>query len=188
MAAAAKKAAPKVSPPAPQAPAAATPLAPKVAPVLNLDRQRDPKGVPSDLTVSPDGRAYETMQYTLPIGHRFEDLLTPSYWSSAAYKMKSITGVGTYAGSIIEVRARDLSFYGRLFVRDVSDRALVVEVLERHEIGLQELKSDKFEARWDDSQKGYDIIRKSDRAIVGYAKDFKTKDAVQSWIDKTMDI
>lgn len=166
------------------APTAPVPIKP---PKMDLNRKVDPKARESEITMQVDGHKCARVEFWLRPEHTLEDALRPEFWSQVAYKFqRPIAAEGNYAGSIIEVRYPDLTLYAELFVRAVQARGLLVDLLFKKEIGLQEIASDKFESRWDETKRGYDIIRMSDREIVGDAKDFPTKDAVQNWLDKTV--
>lgn len=158
---------------------------PRPEPVLNLRRSTTAKARESDITLQTDGHKCVHVEFWLKPEYSLEDALAPEFWSQVAYKFqRAISTEGNYAGSIIEVRTHDLTMYARLFVRAVQKRGLVVHLLDSHYIGLQELKSDRFEARWNAQAKGYDIIRKLDKEVIGQARDFQTKDQVQAWLDR----
>jgi hypothetical protein len=154
-------------------------------PRLELDRKNLPKAISPDLHMMPEGHKTTRVEYWMKPTHSFSDLLEPEYWAFVAHRFqKPLDNAGTYAGSIIEVRPYDMRFYARLFVRAVLKTGLIVSVLEHTEVGLQELTSEAIEVIWDTTVQGYDIIRKSDREVVGRAKDFKTLDQVQAWADR----
>ncbi len=69
-------------------------------------------------------------------------------------------------------------------MRVVQKSGLKVQLLRSHEIGLQKVEGRGHEVRWDNSVKGFDLIRNSDREIVGRARDFSTKEAAQAWLDR----
>jgi hypothetical protein len=132
------------------------------------------------------GHGYGRWEVTQPVGHTFEDLLRPEYWSHHARKLgpDPMTGRKSALGSILEIRTEDHSYYAELYVRDVADRALDVRVSkEPIPLGIQgEVETRKFKTRLNASTRKKDIIRKVDGVVVGSAP---TNEAAKDWIDKT---
>lgn len=161
-----------------------------IAPVYNpakmdLDRVKLPKARDSELIMQPDGHRCAHVEFWLRPDLTLEDALEPEFWSQVAYKFtRPISSEGNYAGSIIELRAQDLSFYAELFVRVVSKTGLQVVLLRSHKIGLQKVVAPGYTVRWNAHACGYDLIRDSDRQLVGRAKDFPTKERAQAWLDR----
>ena len=167
-----------------QSKAAAVPHKP-LPPKMNLNRMTMAKARDSELIMQPDGHRCARVEYWLKPEHTLEDTLKSEFWSQVAYKFyRPVLAEGDYAGTIIEIRTQDLSLYAELFVRVVRKSGLEVQLLTSYEIGLQNVVAPGYEVRWSDRVCGYDIIRNSDREIVGQAKDFRTKEAAQVWLDR----
>lgn len=140
-----------------------------------------------NFSITEAGFQFATIHVKQPVGHTVEDALKPEYWVHHARYLKAPpnTGQSDLVGSKIELRALDHSHYAELYVRAVHDNTLVVQLLrDAVYLGLQKAGDDAFEVRWNVGNRGYDVIRESDRAIV--ASKLATKDAAQEWIDKTM--
>lgn len=129
---------------------------------------------------------YARFSARLPQDATFEDALKPEFWVHVAHQLqkKAVTGEPDKAGAVIEVRTVDHAFYAELYVRAVHERGLTVGILrEPVYFNKREVSSDKFDIRWNVGNRGYDIVRKSDKEIV--ASGLKTKDAAAEWITKT---
>lgn len=160
-------------------------VAPKPKPDIRIDRDSVRKAKAPNLATSPDGHKCVRVEYWLPEGHDYEDVKNPIYWSNVTTSfLKPISTEGTYAGSIICVRPSDHRFYAELYVTEVTKSSVYVEELFYKQFGpsLEDVKSDKWTVRWNEADKGYDIIRRIDKAIVGNAKDFRRLEAVQRWL------
>lgn len=122
---------------------------------------------------------------TLPVGWAFEECLKPEFWVNIAPKFKKdqFTNGPEKTGAVVTIRTADHAFYAELYVRAVRERDLIVSIVkEPVYFGPKEVQSDKYETRWNVGKRSYDIIRKSDKEIVGEAK---TKEGVVDWIAKT---
>lgn len=154
---------------------------------LTIERDYSRKAKQSHLCLNPDGHKAVRVEYWLPSTHEYEDTLNPNYWGSVSTLFsRAISTANSFAGSIICVRKPDHSFYAELYVTEVTKGAVFVEPLFYKEFGLQlsDLKSSKVTVQWNEPVGGYDIIRNSDKAIIGQAKEFKRLDAVKNWLDK----
>ncbi len=161
-------------------------------PKMNLDRKEAPKARESDLNMNPDGNRFGTIQFMLQPGHTIEDVLHSEFWAQVAHNFtRPSHSEGNYAGSIIEIRNRENTVYVDLWVLAVMERGLLVEIMKPDADGVcrfgpkEVIRPEDFEARWNVSKKGFDIIRLSDNEIVGDGKNFPTKKLVNDWIDKT---
>jgi len=134
--------------------------------------------------------AYANLSATLPVGWTVEDALKPEFWVHVTDMLQKtpVTNEPDKAGAIIELRTVDHAFYARVYVRAVQERGLIVQLLgEPVYFGPKEVKAaSQFEVRWNVGKRGFDIIRKSDREIVGDGSKIPTKEAAQDWIDKTL--
>lgn len=129
---------------------------------------------------------YATFSATLPEGHTIEDVLQPEYWVHVAGKLgkNTYTNEPDKTGAIIEIRTVDHAFYARLYVRAVQERGLIVQLIEGPVLlGQKQVTSAGYETSWNVGKRGFDIIRKSDRAIVADASKIKTKEQAQAWIN-----
>ena len=125
----------------------------------------------------------ERMAVTLPAGWTFEDTLKPEFWSQVVYRFKAENGKD-YAGRLIEVYTEDHAFYAELYVRAVRERDIIVAVArDPVYFGPRDMKTPGYEVRWNLGRKLHEIIRKSDKEIVGAEK---TRELAQEWIDKTI--
>ena len=76
-------------------------------------------------------------------------------------------------------------------MRAVQKNSLVVSLLKSDQdgiawVGVQKKLDDTspFEVRWNVGKRGYDVLRKSDKQIVGEAARLKTKEQAFAWIDE----
>lgn len=116
--------------------------------------------------------ASQRWNVTLPVGVPFKALLRPAAWAQVAHRFKAdpLSGLRSRVNDIIEVRTEDSRFYGELYVMAVRDQSLYVAVLrEPVDLKVAETEKEKFQMRWNVGTQGYDIIRQSDKAIVGSA-------------------
>ena len=139
------------------------------------------------------GQFYEDFQARLPVGVTVKDALRPEFWVHVVhlFKPNPTTGTGDATGSVIELRTEDHAFYARLYVRAVQERGLVVELMSPDKAGVCYFGPKKiaygegFKTRWNVGKKGFDIIRKSDKEIVGDGAKFPTKEMANDWILET---
>jgi hypothetical protein len=134
--------------------------------------------------------SYARFSVTLPLGWTIEDAMRPEFWTNVTHRLarQPQTGEPAKVGTIIELRAVDHSFYAELYVRAVMQHGLTV-ALTREPVffGPKAVKDSPFEMRWNVGKRGYDIIGRSDKIIVGDGSQFPTKEAAQAWISSTMD-
>lgn len=133
--------------------------------------------------------AYAKMSATLPVGHTFKDALRPEYWVNVAYMLAAtpVTNEPDRAGAVIEVRTADHSFYAELYVRGVPEQGLIVSVLrEPVYFGPKQDGTPQFDLRWNLGKRGFDVLRKSDGAIVGDGTKFPTKEMALKWVEDTV--
>jgi len=157
------------------------------APVVEKPVDRKPPFAIKDSSFALSEQKYGVFSATLPVGVTLEEALRTEAWAHVCHMLQKqpYTGEAALTGAIIEVRTEDHAFYARLYVRAVQERGLVVSLIGEPEwFGPKEIKSKTYETRWNIGHKGYDIIRKSDREIVGDASKFPTREAAQNWIDK----
>lgn len=130
--------------------------------------------------------AYATIQVRQPVGHTIEDALRPEYWVHHSHRLKAnpITGQADWAGAKLELHIDDHSHYAELYVRAVMERALIVQIINGpHYLGIKSAETTGYEDRWNVGRRGFDVIRKSDRQIVGH---FPTRELAKAWIDETL--
>jgi len=132
--------------------------------------------------------AFATFSVILPAGWEIDQILNPSAWSHVASIFDRTPGTADApkVGSTIEVRTQDHAFYAVLYVRAVREQALDVQVIHGPiMLGTQaENTSKAFKMRWNAKQRGFDVIRISDNAVVGSAAQLKKKEDALAWIDK----
>lgn len=159
-------------------------------PADSMVRHDRPKALLAKQLCPPEHR-YGRMHVTLPVGWTIEDALKPEFWANVANQFRKVemTNDPDRIGTIIELRTIDHAFYAEVYVRAVQERGLVVQLLgEPVYFGPKAVESTAFEVRWNVARRGYDIIRKSDREIVGEAAKFPTREAAQDWIEKTLKV
>lgn len=172
--------------------ALATPGPKAVTPGVERSKVEAPHVLPNvnnRFSITESGYTYAEIDVTQPIGHSVEDALRPEYWVHHAGKLKAraFTGEADRAGAIIRLRTDDHAYFAQLYVRAVQDRGLVVQLMgEPVVLGARVAESASFEVKWNVGKRGFDIIRKSDREIVGDGSKFPTRELAQEWIDKTM--
>lgn len=145
-------------------------------------------GAPERFSVRESSFAYPEVDVTMPIGHTVEDALRAEYWANHAHKMKrpTFSAGPDWSGTILHLRSDDHAFYAKLYVRAVKQASLIVsQIGDVTYFGPKEVKSKGYESRWNVGKQGWNIIRKSDREIVGFGK---TKEEVQLWIDEAMKV
>lgn len=134
--------------------------------------------------------AYADISVTMPVGHTIEDALKPEYWSHVAHRLQQnvLTGAPDRSGAIIRLRSEDHAFFAKLYVRAVRKDSLEVALIgEPTYFGPKGgTKSDKYDTRWNVGARGYDVVRKSDGAIVGRAADLKLKEDAVAFIRDTL--
>ena len=143
--------------------------------------------------IAESGHLYGHFDVKLPLGITVKDALRPEFRVPVVHLFKPtpITGAGDATGSVIELRTEDHAFYAQLYVRAVQERGLVVELMAPDKAGVcyfgpkKVANGEAFETRWNVGKRGYDIIRKSDREIVGDGTKFPTKEMANDWIVKT---
>jgi hypothetical protein len=129
------------------------------------------------------------MSVSLPVGWTFEDTLKPEFWVNVAhlFHKQPHTNEPDKAGAVIEIRTEDHAFYAELYVRAVQERGFIVATLrEPVYFGPKKTAVPGFKTRWNVGARGYDIIRLSDKEIVGHAADFKVKEHALAWIEDTI--
>ena len=159
------------------------PTAPPVPPLLTYKLQeRD--------FVLDETFVYGRSAVTLPLGVAFEDMLRPEFWAHVSYMLRrdAMTGRPDRAGTIISVRTVDHAFYAELYVRAVGDAGLIVGVIrEPVYFGSQAVLYRRYEVRWNIGKKGFDVIRRSDRAIIAGAEKFPVREQAEAWIAELED-
>jgi hypothetical protein len=132
--------------------------------------------------------AFSAMSYVMKVDEDFEDCLKPAYWAQVAHIMQPdpMNHRGGREGGIITIRREDHAFYAELYVRATADRSLIVSVINGpHHFGDKvKQTNDRYKTQWVVSAKGYNVIRKSDGAIVGKAEDLKTKEQATEFINE----
>lgn len=130
--------------------------------------------------------AYADISVTMPVGHTIEDALKPEYWAHVAHRLQqnTVTGQPDRSGAIIRLRSEDHAFFAMLYVRAVRNDALDVALIgEPTFFGPKgAARSEAYEVRWNVGARGFDVVRKSDGAIVGRASDFKLKEDAIAYI------
>jgi hypothetical protein len=149
----------------------------------------EPPHVLKETSLQSSEFAYARMSATLPVGWTLEDALKPEFWVRVVHKFQKtpVTGEPDKTGAIIELRTVDHAFYAQLYVRAVQEKGLIVQLIgEPQYFGSVTVESNGFDIRWNVGKRGYDIIRKTDREIVGDGAKFPTKELANEWIAKTM--
>jgi hypothetical protein len=156
--------------------------------------------------LSPPEHRYGVVHVTLPLGWTLADVLKPEAWSNLAHRFRkpSNSNDPDRVGNRVELRIEDHSFYADLYIRAVGDRSMTVQCTGPQrdpvtgkacpidlETGLPWVEAKKldfqaYEFRWNITKRGFDIIRKSDREIVGDAAKFPTREQAQAWAEKTL--
>ena len=123
----------------------------------------------------------------LKIGQSFEDALHPEFWAPVAGRLcgNKLTGAKDQTGSIIEVRTEDHRFYAELYIRAVYPNSIKVAIL-REPVMLEPKAavetSETFKLRWNPGKKIHEVIRDSDKQIIGQG--FKVKEDALKFIDE----
>lgn len=108
-------------------PAPAKPEATKIEPLRGLVKGLSENRLKLVISSAADmGNGFAAV---LPVGTKFEACLDPAFWAHVAYKLR--------AGDTIDVHVDDMTFFGKLYVRDVSapgaqklnNRALVAPLM-----------------------------------------------------------
>jgi hypothetical protein len=157
---------------------------PAKAPVdMKLDRKKTYQAKLSHVGLDPAGHKAAQIEYFLPPGHTYENVLTPGYWAPVVELLKRH---GDFTGSILHIRTRDHQFFAQLYVTEISVLGIYVQEVVFAKLGVQadEVSSDKFSWIWDDGKAGYDIIRIADGATVASAKEMKRLQSVKDWLEK----
>jgi len=133
--------------------------------------------------------AYAQFSVTVPVEFELDDMLKPEAWGNVAFMLTQdpLNGRRDLTGAIIELRREDHAFYARLYVRAVRMQALDVALIgEPVYFGPKSapIENKAYKIRWVEAEKGYQIIRKSDNAIVGRPQDFKLKEHALRWISE----
>lgn len=141
-------------------------------------------------SIRDSGYAHAEVDVEQPVGHTVDDALRPEYWVNHAHKLKApaFSGEADRAGAILHLRTQDHAHYARLYVRAVLERGLMLQLLEKFDLGTKpvEKDSDPFKIRWNVGKRGYDVIRSSDNEIVGDASKFPTREMAMQWIAGTL--
>lgn len=128
----------------------------------------------------PNEFAFGRFSAVIPVGVTIDDVLKPEFWAHIAHMLRSnqMTGDPARTGTIIEIRSEDHSLYAELYVRAVKEQALDVALIGKPTyFGPRESSpSEKYSVRWNVGKRGFDILRKSDNAIIGRAVDFPKKE------------
>jgi len=140
-------------------------------------------------SITEAGYAYAEIDVTQPVGHSIEDALRPEYWVHHSHKLKAraFTGEADRTGAIIRLRTDDHAYFATLYVRAVGEHGLVMQLLtEPVYLGPKSVETTGFDVRWNVGNRGFDVIRKSDRSIVADSKMIKTREQASIWINETM--
>lgn len=126
----------------------------------------------------------------LPVGHQFEECLRPEFYAQVAHKLAAnpMTNTKDRTGAKFVVVTEDNNFEAELCVTVVREKALEVKVYkEPVYYDLKEIpENDVNVARWNASLRGWDVVRKSDGAVVADGRNIKTRREAQNWMDKTL--
>lgn len=136
-----------------------------------------------------------TMTITVPYGTPFESILKPEFWVNVRSKFarNAVSGQMEKSGSSIIVRTVDMAYHADLIVLAVVEGGMIVEcvgpVHDKHGNGQPyyigprgDLSDDRHTVNWNNQKRGFDIIRKSDRQIVGQAVAIRTRSQVLDWL------
>lgn len=107
-------------------------------------------------------------------GTKFEDILTETYWSMVAYKLKPC--------DIIEVHAEDGSYFAQLYVRATGTNWAKVSPVSFAQFDKSEVKhgSSEYEVAWKGPHRMFAVIRLADNEII---KDgFKAKEHAEEYL------
>lgn len=141
--------------------------------------------------------AYGYAYATLPAGWEFEECLRPEFWVNVMqyFRADPATGNADRAGTRIEVRTEDHAYIGFLYVRAVSPGGLIVECIgpdmdaktgkacKPHYFGKAASETPGYDVRWNVGKRKYQIVRISDKEIIGEAL---TRELAEEWISRTM--
>jgi hypothetical protein len=157
-------------------------------PVLEERRKVQPyRLLQKDFQETAFGRGHFTV--TLPIGVEFEDALKQEFWVNVSHLLESKpnTNEPDLAGSIIIIDSADRGWVAELYVRAVVERGLIVGIKQKPVYQGPKTSGNKlFDTRWNPGKKGHEIIRMSDREIVGDASQFPIKEDALEWINNTI--
>lgn len=166
---------------------------PTAAPVAPKPVSRAAEALPPSLRVS-DMQFAEfsaaTYNVWLPVGWRFEETLRPEFWAQTAHKLarQPVTNEPDKSGAVIQVRTRDHNFYAELYVIAVQEKGLRVAVLrEPTYFDLKDIpETESNRAQWNAARSGWDIVRKSDGAVVADGANIKSRHDAKDWMEKTL--
>ncbi len=137
---------------------------------------------------------YGRFAATLPAGWDWRHALKREFWAQTAHLLQGNKPAGqrAFVGSLIDLRSEDHAFFVTLYVEAVREAGLDVKVLKPDADGVcwlhpkDEAVTDFYKLQWNVSAQGYDIVRKSDGAIVSRASENKTKADALKWIAEAM--
>lgn len=164
---------------------APAPTAAKARPPVDmrLNRKQTFQAKLSHVGLDPAGHKAAQIEYWLPPEHTYEHVCTPIYWTPVVDLLKRH---GDFTGSIIMVRTKDHQFYAELYVTEISMTGIHTEQLLFKALGVQadDVTSENFRWIWNDTHRGYDILRIADGHVVAAAKDIRRLQSVKDWLEK----
>ena len=106
---------------------------------------------------------FERFSLKLPPEHELEDLLVPNYWGNVTNRLK--------AGSFIDVRAQDGSFYAEYYVHEVHPQYAIVEqtrliTFDKVKATRESHGKESYKPVWKGPTWLWCVMRASDGAVV----------------------
>lgn len=177
--------------PQPQRPA----LPPQSAKPAQTLREAAPRKLkPSSFQGSEFARA--RFDAVLPPEWDFEDAMQPEFWAYVSHKFRSnqLTGGRDRIGAFIDLATEDHAFYALLYVCDITKSGgLIVQCIgpsvdpKSGRTCPVDLKTGrpwggrKFDVRWNEESRGFDVVLKATGEIVADGKDFPTAELAIAW-------
>lgn len=126
----------------------------------------------------------------LPVGWKFEECLRPEFYAQVSHKLAGNVATNTkeLAGALLHIVTEDHNFRAVLEVTVVREKALQVAVfIPPVYYDLEDIpENDVNVARWNPQLRGWDVVRKSDGAVIAEGRNIKTRREAQDWMNKTL--
>lgn len=176
--------------PAPMKP---EPLPQSAKPAQTLREAAPRKLKPSSFKGSEFARA--RFDAVIPADYDFEDAIEPSFWSYVRqdFMPNALTGGMSRIGSFVDLTTEDHAFYAHLYVAGVTKDGLIVQCIgpatdpKTGKAMPVDLKTGlpwagrKFDIRWNEETRGFDVVLKKTGEIVANGKDFPTAELAVAW-------
>ena len=160
---------------------------------LGLNRQAEPFKIKQSWCRDP-GQRWLQHEIQVPFDTKFEDLLRPEAWAllSAQFMGDALTGIKEGIGSTLLVKTEDMAWEAKFTILFAAKERMEVvcngPCFDENGDGQpfyfqkEEIESDRYNVSWDPGNRGYNIVRKSDNAIVAQAKDVRTRHMAAAWL------